>query len=107
MDDVRLLRVLKALAHPRRFQMIQEIASAGRELSCGDVQDSCPMAQPTVSHHLKILVDAGLIVSRQDGKHRYTSVNRELLAEVGALLPARAAAAPTRPARRRNKKTSG
>ena len=106
MEDAKLIRVLKALAHPQRFKMIQEIAAAG-ELSCGEVQDVCPMSQPTASHHLRILLEAGLLVQRQDGNHRFTSVNRALLAEVSTLLPQRAAGAagrsPDAPPRRRSK----
>jgi ArsR family transcriptional regulator len=91
--------VLKALAHPRRFRMVQEIVAAG-ELSCGQVGEKFPLSQPTVSHHLKILTDAGVIVARREGQHAYISVDRRLLQEVGGLLPARLAV-PRSAARRR------
>jgi DNA-binding transcriptional ArsR family regulator len=95
MDDGRLVRVLKALGDPKRFRMIQEIAAAG-ELSCGRLGEKFPLSQPTISHHLKILGDAGLLVIRQDAQHHFISVNRPLLDEIAALLPGRLA-----PARRR------
>lgn len=95
MDDAQLIKVLKALAHPQRFRMVQEIAAAG-ELSCGQVGETCPTSQPTTSHHMKILSDVGLLRVRQDGKHRFLSVDRELLERVGALLPLRIASAPAR-----------
>jgi ArsR family transcriptional regulator len=93
LNEARLVRVLKALADPKRFRMIQEIAEAG-ELSCGQVGERFHLSQPTVSHHLKILGDAGLILVREDGQHHFISVDRDLIAEVAALLPVRLSAKP-------------
>ena len=47
------------------------------------------MSQPTISHHLAILIEAGVLLARQDGKHRFTSVNAPLVRRIGMLLPAR------------------
>ena len=52
------MRALKALGDPTRFRMMQEIAAAG-ELSCGEVADLFDVSQPTISHHLAILIAAG------------------------------------------------
>lgn len=73
MDDDDRIRVLKALAHPKRFRMIQEIAAAG-ELSCGQIGERFPLSQPTISHHLRILNDAGLLVVRRAGQHAFVSL---------------------------------
>src|SRR5581483_8583304 len=78
MDEARLLRVLKALADPKRFRMVQEIAAAG-ELSCGQIVELFALSQPTISHHLQILTDAGIIVVRPEAKHHFISVNQALL----------------------------
>jgi ArsR family transcriptional regulator len=99
LSDRELIRALKAIADPTRFRMLQEIAEAG-ELSCGDVADRFDVSQPTISHHLKILLDAGLLVRRTEGKHHYTSVDRALLANLLAVLPGRLSA-PT-PRKRRS-----
>jgi ArsR family transcriptional regulator len=88
MDDDELVRVLKALAHPKRFRMVQEIAGAG-ELSCGAIGEYFPVAQPTISHHLKILTDAGVLLVKREGQHGFCSLNRELIARAVALLPGR------------------
>jgi ArsR family transcriptional regulator len=88
LDDGALVRALKALGDTTRFRMTQEIAVAG-ELSCGQVADLFDVSQPTISHHLKILVEAGVLLVRNEGKHHYTSVNRALLAGLGDLLPLR------------------
>jgi len=95
-SDRELIRALKALADPTRFRMIQEIAEAG-ELSCGAVAERFDVSQPTISHHLKILLEAGLLVQRTEGKHHYTSVDRALLGSLVATLPRRLGApAPRR-----------
>lgn len=101
MDDGDLLRVLKALAHPKRFRMVQVIAKAG-ELCCGKIAERFPVAQPTISHHLKILTEANVLVIRRVGQHGLVTVNRTLIDEVAALLPARlvSAAPPAARARR-------
>ncbi len=105
MDDGELVRVLKALAHPKRFRMVQEIAAAG-ELSCGQIAERFPVAQPTISHHLKILTDAGVLEMRREGQHGFCTVNRDLIGRALALLPGRLAPPRARatPVRRRRKR---
>jgi ArsR family transcriptional regulator, arsenate/arsenite/antimonite-responsive transcriptional repressor len=88
MDDKALVRALKALADPHRFKMIQEIATAG-ELSCGRIGERFPLSQPTISHHVKILTDAGLVVCRREAQHAFISVDRAALDRVLGLLPER------------------
>jgi DNA-binding transcriptional ArsR family regulator len=80
--------------------MVQEIAAAG-ELSCGEVQEHFDVSQPTISHHLKILTDAGVLVQRIEGKHRYTSVDRTLVSSVLDSIPPRLA-----PSKKRSAATS-
>jgi ArsR family transcriptional regulator, arsenate/arsenite/antimonite-responsive transcriptional repressor len=96
LDDGLLVRVLKALAHARRFQMVKEIAESG-ELSCGEIGKRFPLAQPTISHHLKILIDAGVLLVRREAQHGFLSVNRDVLDPALRTLPGRLA----RSARRR------
>jgi DNA-binding transcriptional ArsR family regulator len=95
MDDQALIRVLKALAHPTRFRLVQEIATTG-ELSCGQLGGCVEAGQPTVSHHLKILTDAGVLTMRRDGQFVRVSVNRELVEQVLGLLPAKLCGPPPR-----------
>jgi DNA-binding transcriptional ArsR family regulator len=88
LDDRGLIRALKALADPTRFRMVQEIAAAG-ELSCGQVAELFDVSQPTVSHHLNVLIEAGVLSVRVEGKHHYTSVNHPLVASLTRLLAVR------------------
>jgi ArsR family transcriptional regulator len=85
-DARSLLRVLKALAEPQRLRMIQELTEAG-ELSCGQLGKRIALAQPTISHHLKILHEAGLLVVRRETRHTFISVNKGLLDRVLKSLP--------------------
>lgn len=100
LDDRALIRALRALGDPTRFRMVQEIAAAG-ELSCGQVAELFDVSQPTVSHHLNVLVEAGVLGVRVSGKHRYTSVNQPLLAALSRVLAARLTARRERSARAR------
>jgi DNA-binding transcriptional ArsR family regulator len=86
MPEAALVRVLKALADRKRIRMTRAIAAAG-ELSCGQVKALFHLSQPTISHHLKILADAGVIAVREAGQHRFISVNRGLIHEIADVLP--------------------
>jgi ArsR family transcriptional regulator, arsenate/arsenite/antimonite-responsive transcriptional repressor len=95
-EDATLVRVLKAVGHAKRFRMIREIGAAG-ELSCGQIGNLFDLSQPTISHHLKILVEAGVLVVRESGQHRFVSVNLPLLNDVAWFLPGRLQTKPSRP----------
>lgn len=64
--DVRLSVYCKALAHPARIAILKVLAERGTCI-CGEVVDALPLAQATVSQHLRALREAGLIQSRIDG----------------------------------------
>jgi ArsR family transcriptional regulator len=85
----RLAGVLKALAEPTRLRLISLIAAhgAGGQACVCDLTEPVGLSQPTVSHHLKVLADAGLIVREQRGKWAYYSlVPGALDAIAGALI---------------------
>jgi ArsR family transcriptional regulator len=66
----QLLRISKALSDATRLGLLREITRAG-EISCGKLARRFPVAQATVSHHLKILESAGLVAARRDGQFHY------------------------------------
>ena len=68
MDDQLLADRLKALAHPARIAILRVLANRGRCV-CGEVVEVMPLAQATVSQHLKILKEAGLVRGRIDGRN--------------------------------------
>jgi ArsR family transcriptional regulator, arsenate/arsenite/antimonite-responsive transcriptional repressor len=65
-DDERLASWLKALAHPARLRLVDVLAARGTCI-CGEIVDVLPLAQATVSQHLKVLKDAGLLQGTIDG----------------------------------------
>jgi len=69
----RAVRVAKALADPTRYELLRRIAQAG-EINCRDLTTLFEVSQATVSHHLKILTDAGLVRARREGQFHYFSL---------------------------------
>ncbi|MCU0454460.1 MAG: metalloregulator ArsR/SmtB family transcription factor [Bacteroidetes bacterium] len=64
--DVRVAAMAKALAHPARVAILRELARQN-ECVCGEIVSAIPLAQATVSQHLKELKTAGLIKGEADG----------------------------------------
>jgi ArsR family transcriptional regulator len=85
MDQQQLVKISKALADPTRFSILQAIATAG-ESCCGDLAKRFPITQATCSQHLKILVEAGLVIMRREGQfNHYRLVQSTLKAYCHAL----------------------
>lgn len=80
MDYDQFTRIAKALADQRRFEILKAISET-REMSCGAIAERFPVGQSTVSHHLKLLLDAGLVSVRREGQHGYFSAMPEVLEE--------------------------
>ena len=70
MDERQLMKVAKALADPTRLNIFRTIASS-EEISCGEIANKFPVAQATVSHHLKILTESGLVNVQRKGQYSY------------------------------------
>lgn len=84
---VELARVFKALGDPTRVRLLSVIAAHdGGEACVCDLTEPVGLSQPTVSHHLKLMVDAGLLTREQRGKWAYYSVVPGALNRLGALL---------------------
>lgn len=64
--DERLAALAKALAHPARLAILRELAARGACV-CGEIVDVLPLAQATVSQHLKVLREAGLVRGETQG----------------------------------------
>ncbi|HEY8561918.1 MAG TPA: metalloregulator ArsR/SmtB family transcription factor [Pyrinomonadaceae bacterium] len=82
MDDKRFQKVAKALADPRRFGILQTIAESNAGKICsGNICETVSVAQATVSHHLKELTEADLIIPNCEGQFKFFTVNFETLNE--------------------------
>lgn len=76
---------LKALADPTRLRLFSLIAAAQERCAC-DLTEPLAVSQPTVSHHLKVLLEAGLVTRQQRGRWAYYEVDRARLAELSTFL---------------------
>jgi ArsR family transcriptional regulator len=64
--------LLSALADPNRLEIVRQLGG-GVACAC-DFTECCPVSQPTVSHHLKVLRDAGVVVTERRGTNIYYSL---------------------------------
>ncbi len=82
-----LAQLLKAVADPTRLQLLSLIAAApGREACVCELTGPLGLTQPTVSHHLKVLFDAGLLTRERRGVRAYFAVVTERLDDLRKLL---------------------
>lgn len=75
-DAERLAGALRVVADPARLRLLSLISAAG-EGCCCDLTEPLGLSQPTVSHHLKVLTEAGLLVREQRGKWAFFSIQPE------------------------------
>lgn len=89
-DAERVSRVFKALGDPTRVRLLSLIAAGdGGEACICDLTEPVGLSQGTVSHHMKLLTDAGLVTREQRGKWAYFALNDGALdAAAAALRPA-------------------
>ncbi|MFD1505100.1 helix-turn-helix transcriptional regulator [Georgenia yuyongxinii] len=86
-EATRLAGTFKAVADPARLRLLSIIASHdGGEACVCDLTEPLDLTQPTVSHHLKVLVDAGLVTRDKRGKWSYYAVVPAALDALGNVL---------------------
>ena len=89
-DKQRLAKMLKALGNPVRFQIVEFLA-ANQMCITNDIVRNMPLAQSTISQHLKVLREAGLIAGEIEGPATCYCLNQEsfrrLKEEIGRWLP--------------------
>ncbi|MBA3574228.1 MAG: helix-turn-helix transcriptional regulator [Pseudonocardiales bacterium] len=86
-EAAELSRVFKAIADPVRLRLLSLIAShAGGEACVCDLTGAFELTGPTISHHLKVLREAGLIQGERRGTWVYYRVQPDLLAQLSAVL---------------------
>ena len=83
----QLAKLLKAVADPARLQLLALLKSSPEGSACVcDLTGPLGLSQPTVSHHLKVLKEAGLVLREQRGTWAWFSVDSDRLAELSVLL---------------------
>ena len=86
-SDADLARLAKALAHPARVAILRLLITR-TECVCGEIVHELPLAQSTISQHLKMMKDAGLIQGEVDGPRICYCVNHNTLTQLKAFIAA-------------------
>lgn len=79
-DCVEMAAFARVLSHPARICILRQLAGKG-EVACMDVVGSLPLSQPSGSRHMAELRKAGLVRTREDGKHVWCSLDEAALAK--------------------------
>jgi ArsR family transcriptional regulator len=85
-DAVVQARLLKALADPTRLRILSLLSRHEGEVCVFEIVESFTLEQPTISHHLRILRDAGLVDCRKKGLWAYYYVRREALGRARSVI---------------------
>lgn len=79
MDAKKFEKISKALADPNRLLILKEIKKKKQNcLYCSDLHGKTNLAQPSVSHHIKLLADADLIKTEKEGRNMKYTLNNEI-----------------------------
>ncbi|ODT72170.1 MAG: hypothetical protein ABS75_05080 [Pelagibacterium sp. SCN 63-23] len=103
MRDDDIANIMRALGHPVRLEILRILATQQQgQCCCADVTESLTLAQSTVSQHIKVLLDAGLIERKPHGTRNRYCILQERFAELstafGGLLQGLAPTAPSKEA---------
>jgi ArsR family transcriptional regulator, arsenate/arsenite/antimonite-responsive transcriptional repressor len=79
LDDQQFALISKALADPKRVEMLHRIGESRTAPTCSCVRDWLALAPATVSHHLRELENAGLVNVERDGRFAHISLRRDVL----------------------------
>lgn len=91
-DAEQLSNDFQILGHPVRLQILDVLARHAGQVCVCDLEAAVPVKQPTVSHHLRLLRQAGLVDCERHGQWAYYFIRREALATLGGRVAQRLAA---------------
>jgi len=79
-------KISKALADPNRLAILKELKRQKNCLYCADISSVIDLAQPSISHHLKLLTDSEIISSEKEGRNIKYKLNEKVMDEYIAFL---------------------
>jgi ArsR family transcriptional regulator, arsenate/arsenite/antimonite-responsive transcriptional repressor len=86
LTEDRFHLIARALADPRRYNLLRKISQAGDTLACENLRECTDVSAATVSHHMKELETAGLVESTREGKFVTYRLRRDMLEAYLALM---------------------
>lgn len=81
MEETHLAKIFKALGHPTRIKII-ELLRKTDSCICGQIVEIFPYSQSTISQHLKLLKDSGIVCGTVEGPKTCYCINKELLERI-------------------------
>ncbi len=84
-NEDNIVKIAKALSDKTRLKILNEIVRR-KSITCNEAKKIAGLSQPTVSHHLKILAEAGLLNTVKDGRFLIITVNKNSLDEFSSFI---------------------
>jgi ArsR family transcriptional regulator, arsenate/arsenite/antimonite-responsive transcriptional repressor len=78
-DNKKIEKISKALADANRIAILQQLRKKKNCLYCSEINDLLNLTQPSVSHHMKQLVDADLLIPEKEGRNIKYQLNEKVL----------------------------
>lgn len=85
LNEEKIVKIAKALSNKTRVRILREIIRR-KSITCHEAEKVDNLSQPTISHHLKVLFEAGLLDARRNGRFGIVTVNKEALKAFGQLV---------------------
>jgi ArsR family transcriptional regulator, arsenate/arsenite/antimonite-responsive transcriptional repressor len=79
LDIKTIEKISKALADTNRLKILLDMSQQNGTIQCAEIMNMIKLAQPSVSHHIKTLTEAGLIEAEKDGRNYSYNLNHSLL----------------------------
>jgi len=92
MEIKKIMKAMKALSNPNRFKLFMEISKSNQstyekeECFVFNIMEKLNIGAPTISHHLKELSNADLIITERRGKHLVAWINKQTLKELSNVI---------------------
>ncbi len=81
MDTGKLAKIFKALGHPTRVKILEHLIDIDTCV-CGEIVNIFPYSQSTISQHLKLLKESGIVCGEVEGPKTYFCVDKQVLSQV-------------------------